>query len=90
MAGRAIRFDQECDKAAEALGGYEAIDDSLNAYLDALDREPAGFPKIETEWGSVRYIRTKPIGDIPELLWYFILDASGDVTLTHVEKYDPD
>ena len=90
MSSRNIRFDPECDKAADKLGGYEAIDDSLNAYLDALDREPAGFAKTETDRGSVRYIRTKPIGSIPELIWYFVLETNGDVTITYVEKYHSD
>ncbi len=87
MSSRNIRFDPECDRAAEALGGYEAIDDSLNAHLDALDRAPEGFPIVEAFFGSVRYVRTIPIKDIPELLWFFIIEENGDVTLTHVEKF---
>jgi hypothetical protein len=87
MTGRNIRYDEECDSAAEALGGYKAIDESLYAYLDALERNPAEFPKIDTDWGSVRYIRTKPFGGTPGLLWYFVLEANGDVTITYVEKY---
>ena len=31
MSNRNIRYDPECDTAAELLGGYEAIDESLDA-----------------------------------------------------------
>ena len=34
MATRAIRYDPECDSAAEALGGYEAIDETLDVYWE--------------------------------------------------------
>ena len=86
MASRNVRFDPNCDEAARALGGYEAIDDSLLSYLDALHREPAGFARVDTDWGSVRYIRTKAIADTPKLLWYFILEPNGDVLITYVER----
>jgi hypothetical protein len=89
MTTRAVRYDTECDKAAESLGGYEAIDDTLYVYLEALHREPKGFPIAECAWGSVRYIRTRSMGSIPELIWYFVIEASGDVLITNVEKYDP-
>jgi hypothetical protein len=87
MSGRNIRFDPECDAAARLLGGYEAIDESLFIYLEALDRNPEAFPKVNTDWGSVRYIRIKAFGNTPELLWHFILEANGDVLITHVEQY---
>jgi hypothetical protein len=89
MPDRKIRWDEDCDRAAEMLGGYEVIDESLDAYFDALCRDPSGFPRVECAWGSVRYIRTKQMGDIPELTWYFILEGDGDVTMTYVERYDP-
>lgn len=87
MAGRAIIFDKSCDEAAELLGGYEAIDESLFIYLEALHRKPEEFPKVEAFWGSVRFIRTKPFEGTDELIWYFVIEANGDVVLTHVEKY---
>jgi len=89
MSNRNIRYDPECDTAAELLGGYEAIDESLDAYLDALDREPRGFTVVECAWGRVRVIQTKPIGRVPALLWYFVLEANGDVLITNVEKFEP-
>jgi hypothetical protein len=84
---RKIRWDAECDKAAEALGGYEVIDESLDTYFDALCHDPTGFPKVECAWGSIRYIRTKPVGDAPALTWYFVIEPNGDVTIAHVETY---
>jgi len=58
MPPRNIRFDPGCDVAAEALGGYRAIDESLYIHLEALERNPEAFPKVDTDWGSTRYIRT--------------------------------
>jgi hypothetical protein len=46
MAGRNIRFDPACEAAADNLGGYRALDECLDAYWDALDRNPRGFPVI--------------------------------------------
>jgi hypothetical protein len=43
MPGRNIRYEPSCDLAAEALGGYEAIDEALFVYLEALDRNPSAF-----------------------------------------------
>jgi hypothetical protein len=54
MARRKVTFEKECDAAAEALGGYEKIDQMLFGFLEALERDPRGFPKIATDWGSVR------------------------------------
>ncbi len=87
MASRSVRFDPACNAAAEALGGYEAIDESLYIHLEALHREPEGFDKIETPWGAVRYIRTRPTGTTPELVWHFVIEANGDVLLVHVEEH---
>jgi hypothetical protein len=89
MAGRAIRFDPECDKAAELLGGYATIDDALDVYLEPLYRKPDGFDTIQCAWGSVRYIKTEPIGAAPALIWYFLLERNGDVLMTYVERYEP-
>jgi len=88
MAFRAIRFDPECDAAAESLGGYAAIDDSLNAHWDGLHRNPEGYSKVEMEWGSVRYIRTKRTDLCPELIWYFSIDARGDVLIYDVDLFE--
>jgi len=87
MNGRSIRWDRACDLAAESLGGYEAIDESIFVYLEALHGDPFACPKVDTDWGSIRYIRTKPYGETPSLIWYFLLEVNGDVTIIHVEKY---
>ena len=87
MFGRKIVFSKECDAAAEILGGYEQIDGSLDGFLEALDRNPHGFPKVETDWGSVRYIRTRKAGNVPPLLWRFTIDREGSVEIVHVEEY---
>ena len=88
MSNRRILFDPDCDKAAETLGGYERLDASLSAYYSALIIEPKGFPRIESEWGSVRYIRTKPVATCPALVWWFIIEGNGDVVIVYVEEYD--
>jgi len=44
---------------------------------------------VECAWGRVRVIQTKPIGRVPALLWYFVLEANGDVLITNVEKFEP-
>jgi len=75
MPGRRIIFDPDCDIAATALGGYQRIGRSLDGYWDSLLLAPREFPIVDTLGGSLRYIRTKKIGDdVPELLWYFVID----------------
>ena len=88
MSQRKVIFDHDCDEAAEALGGHQSIDQILFGFLDALQQDPTVFPKIETDWGSARYIRTKRISGVPELIWLFLIEANGDVTIVHVEIYD--
>lgn len=86
MPSRKISFSEECDAAAESLGGYALIDPSLEASWDALTRNPYEFPMVESDWFSGRYIVTKPIGSIPALCWWFVIQ-SGDITLVYVEPY---
>jgi len=86
VPNRKISFSEDCDLAAEKLGGYEVIDPSLEASWDALMRNPYEFPFVESDWFSGRYIVTKPIGSIPPLCWWFLIKA-GDVTIVHVEVY---
>jgi hypothetical protein len=88
MPRRKVTFDKQCDADAEILGGYQRIDETLFGFLEALERDPRGFPKIETDWGSARYIRTKKHKDIPELIWGFCIDSNDDVTIVHVEIYE--
>ncbi len=89
MPTRNVRYDPSCEAAADTLGGYEAIDEGLLIHLEALQRNPEGFPKIEVYGGSVRVIVTKPFGKTPSLVWLFVIEANGDVLLTHVEEHDP-
>jgi len=88
MAFHAIRYDPACDEAADKLGGYGAIDDSLTPYLEWPTPQSEGVLGVEAFWGSVRCVKTIAIGDMPTLLWYFVIEANGDVLITHVEKYD--
>ena len=85
---RSILFATSCDLAAEVLGGYERIDSSLDAVMQGLMVNPYGFPRIESDFYSARYIRTKPIRDVPPLVWLFEIDANNDVILMHVEEYE--
>jgi hypothetical protein len=87
MAHR-VFFSDECHEAAKKLGGYEAIDDSLNVFFEDLHRNPRGFPYVESEWTSFRYVPTNAVGRAPKLIWYFIIDHNEDVILTHVEAYE--
>jgi hypothetical protein len=84
---RRIFFSKECDAAALLVGGYERIDCSLDAIWDALLRNPYGFPKIECDWFSARYIVTKPFMDSPALVWIFVIELDGDVIIDNVEEY---
>ncbi len=86
---RKIIFADECHLSAAKLGGYEAIDDALTSGIyDALDRYPWGFPSVESDWYSARYIVTKPFRQTCALLWVFVIDSSGDVIIKHVEEYE--
>lgn len=82
-------FAQECNGAAAALGGYERIDGALTSGIyDALDRNPWGFPIVESDWYSARYIVTKPFGNTSALVWVFIIQSDGDIEIKHVEEYE--
>jgi hypothetical protein len=82
-----VFFSSECDKAADALGGYVRIDKSLDAFWEGLHTNPYGFPQFESDWFSVRYIITRPMPGIPPLLWTFKI--SGDeVEMLHVEEFE--
>ena len=85
---RSILYAPSCDLAAEALGGYVRIDASLDAVMQGLMVNPYAFPRIESDFYSARYIRTKPIRDIPALVWLFEINPNNDVILMHVEQYE--
>jgi hypothetical protein len=40
MPYHTVRFDRACDEAVKHLGGYEAVDEAIFAYFDALERKP--------------------------------------------------
>lgn len=83
---RAIFFSRECDEAAGRLGGYERIDDSLDAVWDVLCNNPYALQKCESDWFNARYIVTKPTGDAPALVWLVDIQSNGDVVIEHVEE----
>lgn len=85
---REIFFSPNCDEAADKIGGYQRLDDSLIPVLDALEKNPYGFPKNESDWYSYRAIITKPFQKCPSLLWIFYIETSGNVVLDHVEEYE--
>jgi hypothetical protein len=89
MASKKYRvvFSADCDKAAEAIGGYGRIDKSLDASWDGLHTNPHGFPIYESDWFSVRYILTRPMPGIPPLLWTFRI-FRDEVELLHVEEFE--
>lgn len=83
---RKITYSSSCDIAAQALGGYERIDPSLDVAIFGLSVNPYNFPHIESDFYNARYIITLPIGDVPALVWLFTIDADNDVTIVHVEE----
>lgn len=89
MPGRRIMFSKQCDEAAERIGGYQAIDEALTVGIyNSLARNPYGFPSVESDWFSARYIVTKPFGNTPALVWIFTIEPTGDVVLEHVEVFE--
>jgi hypothetical protein len=71
------------------LGGYRAIDLALETIVEALARNPYGFPLIENDWVKIRYARTTMIeGYIPPLIVAFTIDSQGNVVLEWAELAD--
>ena len=85
---REIIFDESFDAAAEALGGYWVIDRALEAVLDGRRLNPYGFHLFENDHVSFRYVITSRIGDIPPLVFTFIINDAKDVVLKHVERHE--
>ena len=54
--------------------------------MQGLMVNPYGFSIIETDFFRARYLRTKPIRDIPSLVWLFGIDEDNNVVLHHVEE----
>jgi hypothetical protein len=86
--GREIVFSGDCDLAADKLGGYEVIDDALIPIFDALSHNPLGFPKVNLDWDSNRYILTKAFKNVPALVWLFYIELSGRIVIDHVEAFE--
>jgi hypothetical protein len=61
----------------------------LEPILDGLYRNPYGFNLIENDWVKVRYVVTKPTSMLPNLVVIFRIEPNNDVTLLHVEEYEP-
>jgi hypothetical protein len=85
---RRIIFSARCDEAASAIGGYESIDCSLDAFWGGLQNDPHGFLSIKTQLYSAKFIVTKPLKNVPPLVWIFTISTNGDVILDHVEIYE--
>lgn len=86
-ADRRIVYSHECDRDVVRLGGWRLLDRVLEPILDGLQRYPYGFPKYECDWCSVRYVITKPLDELPWLVWYFTIEPQ-EVTFVHVEEYE--
>jgi hypothetical protein len=71
------------------LGGYRAVDRALETIIEALMRNPFGFPSIQNDWVRIRYARTTMIeGYIPPLIVAFVIDENNDVILEWAELAD--
>ncbi len=86
--GRRIVFSENCNAAAQKVGGYEKIDYSLLPVFEALERNHYGFPLVESDWFSCRFIVTKPFLSAPPLVWLFYVEPSGTVVLDYVEEFE--
>lgn len=76
-------------QCVERLGGYRAIDLALETIIDALMRDPYGFPYIENDWVRIRFAKTRMIeGYIPALVVAFTIDRNNNVVLEWVELAD--
>lgn len=79
-----IEFTEQVNRA----GGARIVDEALSPILDALMRNPYGFPKEENDWTSFRYARTEAIpGKLGALTVIFTIDDHKNVVL---EWFDED
>jgi hypothetical protein len=85
---RNIFYSKNCDDAAEFLGGYERIDDSLDAVWDVLCNNPYKLPQCQSDWFNARYVVTLPTGEAPALVWLIVIQSNGDVVIDHVEEHE--
>jgi hypothetical protein len=76
-------------ESVQRLGGYRAIDLALETVMEALVRNPYGFPSIENDWVRIRYARTRMIeGYIPPLIVAFTIDDDNNVILQWADLAD--
>jgi hypothetical protein len=76
-------------ESVKRVGGYRAVDLALETVLEALARNPYGFPLVENDWVRIRYARTTMIeGYIPPLIIAFEIQSNGNVVLQWVELAD--
>ena len=86
---RLIIEGEDFPKSVEALGGYRAIDLALETILEALMRNPYGFPLIENDWCKIRYARTAMIERyISPIIVAFTINDDHDVVLQWAEAVD--
>lgn len=86
---RGIIEGPEFSNCVERLGGYRAVDRALETIMEALIRNPYGFPSIENDWVKIRYARTRMIeGYIPPLVVAFIIDENNDIVLEWADLAD--
>jgi hypothetical protein len=70
-------------------GGYRAIYRALETIIEALARNPYGFPLIENDWVKIRYAKTTMIeGYVPPLVVAFRIDEQANVILEWCELAD--
>lgn len=76
-------------ECVQRLGGYRAVDLALETIIEALLRNPYGFPLIENDWVKIRYARTRMIeGYIPPLIVAFVINEDNNVVLEWAELAD--
>jgi hypothetical protein len=73
-------------KAIEKLGGHRAVDEALEPIIEALYRNPYGFPFFQNDWVSFRYARTRALEFTPPLIVIFTIESNRNVILHHVEE----
>ena len=87
--GRHIIETEDFMSAVEKLGGHLGVDEALATIMDGLYKKPEGFEFFDCPPFSFRYARTKRIGFIPPLAFFFRIEEDGTVYLEHVEV-DPE
>jgi len=82
---RSIISTHEFDRQVGELGGAKAIDDALAPFIEALTKDPYGFPLFQNDFTSFRYLRTREVAMAPALVIVFTIDENKNVVLEHIE-----